>query len=240
MKTPDCVLDGEVCALDEAGPRELLRDAAAKPDSARLLRLRPPRGRGRAARRPTDRGAAGRLEELLDKRDRTVRLSEFFDDGDALLKAAKEQRARRHRRQAGGLAIRGREAHARLAEGQDPRRPGARHRRLHEGPGTPLEQLRLARPRLLARGASWSTPETSAPASTTSEIQKLLGKLRPLERDEPPFRERAEDAQGPKGRRGLGGAEAGGPGRVRRVDARRAPARAGVQGAAGGQNAEEV
>jgi bifunctional non-homologous end joining protein LigD len=33
-----------------------------------------------------------RLEQLLDKRNRTVRLSEAFDDGEALLQAAKEQR----------------------------------------------------------------------------------------------------------------------------------------------------
>ena len=39
---------------------ELLRDAATEAvDSARLLRLRPARGRGQAARRLTDRGAAG-------------------------------------------------------------------------------------------------------------------------------------------------------------------------------------
>src|SRR5207245_136457 len=32
-----------------------------------------------------------RLEQLLDKRNRTVRLSEAFDDGEALLAAAREQ-----------------------------------------------------------------------------------------------------------------------------------------------------
>ena len=33
-----------------------------------------------------------RLEKLLDRRNRVVRLSEAFDDGEALLEAAKEQR----------------------------------------------------------------------------------------------------------------------------------------------------
>ena len=57
VRTPDCVLDGEVCALDEEGPRHLLGHAAGEGRHAlHLRRLRRARGRGQAADRP----AAGR------------------------------------------------------------------------------------------------------------------------------------------------------------------------------------
>ena len=53
LKTPDCVVDGEVCALDEDGRPSFSAMQQGKPrDADRLLRLRPARGRGRAARRP--------------------------------------------------------------------------------------------------------------------------------------------------------------------------------------------
>ena len=59
--------------------------------AARLLRLRPARAGRRAARRPAAHERRERLEQLLDRRNRTVRLSETFDDGEALFEAAKEQ-----------------------------------------------------------------------------------------------------------------------------------------------------
>ena len=53
LKTPDCVLDGEVCALDEQGrPSFSAMQQGEARDADRLRRLRPARGRGRAARRP--------------------------------------------------------------------------------------------------------------------------------------------------------------------------------------------
>ena len=45
VRTPSCVLDGEVCARRRAGPLELLADAAG-PRPPRLLRLRRARDRG--------------------------------------------------------------------------------------------------------------------------------------------------------------------------------------------------
>jgi bifunctional non-homologous end joining protein LigD len=90
VKTPDCVLDGEVCALDEqgrasfsamqqgSGPLVLYAFDVLEVDGEPLVDL------------PlTERHE--RLEALLDKRNRTVRLSLLFDDGDALLEAATAQ-----------------------------------------------------------------------------------------------------------------------------------------------------
>jgi bifunctional non-homologous end joining protein LigD len=92
VKTPDCVLDGEVCALDESGRSSFSAMQQAKAgtpivyyafdvleiDGEPLVDL------ALVERRR-------RLEQLLDKRNRTVRFSETFDDGAALLEAAKEQ-----------------------------------------------------------------------------------------------------------------------------------------------------
>ena len=90
LKTPNAVLDGEVCALDPQGRPSfsamqqgtgklvyyafdvLEVDGDPLVDCALELRQ-------------------ARLAELLDRRNRTVLLSERFDDGDALLAAAAEQ-----------------------------------------------------------------------------------------------------------------------------------------------------
>jgi bifunctional non-homologous end joining protein LigD len=90
LRTPSCVLDGEVCAVDDQGR-----------SSFSLMQ----QGRGRLVyyvfdvlevdgqpvlERPlTERRAL--LEDLLDGRSQTVRLSGVFEDGDALLEAARQQ-----------------------------------------------------------------------------------------------------------------------------------------------------
>ncbi|HWJ45135.1 MAG TPA: DNA ligase D, partial [Gaiellaceae bacterium] len=90
VKTPDCVLDGEVCALDEqgrasfsamqqgSGPLVLYVFDVLEVEGEPLLDL-PLTERHR------------RLEALLDERNRTVRLSATFDDGQALYEAAQAQ-----------------------------------------------------------------------------------------------------------------------------------------------------
>jgi bifunctional non-homologous end joining protein LigD len=90
VKTPDAVLDGEVCRLDPGGRAsfsELQRGAGhlvyyvfdlLEVDGIPLLDL--PLHERRA-----------RLRDLLDARNATVRCSEGFDDGAALLAAAGEQ-----------------------------------------------------------------------------------------------------------------------------------------------------
>jgi bifunctional non-homologous end joining protein LigD len=92
VKTPDCVLDGEVCALDETGRSSFSAMQQGKPETPLvfyafdLLELdgEPQVDLPLVERRK-------RLTELLDSRNRTVRLSEGFDDGNALLQAATEQ-----------------------------------------------------------------------------------------------------------------------------------------------------
>ena len=89
-KSPHAVLDGEVCALDEqgrasfsamqqgSGPLVFYAFDLLELDGEPLVDL------PLAERR-------SRLEQLLDRRNRTVRLSESFDDGVALAEAAEAQ-----------------------------------------------------------------------------------------------------------------------------------------------------
>jgi bifunctional non-homologous end joining protein LigD len=93
VKTPSCVLDGEVCALDENGKSSFSAMQQGKPGTPLvyyvfdLLELdgEPILELPLAERHE-------RLEQLLDRRNRTIRLSEQFDDGDALYEAAREQK----------------------------------------------------------------------------------------------------------------------------------------------------
>jgi bifunctional non-homologous end joining protein LigD len=86
-KSPDCVLDGEVCALDDAGRASFsaMQQGRGKlvyyvfdlleADGEPLLDLPFTERRRRLAR-------------LLDRRSRTIILSDAFDDGESLLQAA--------------------------------------------------------------------------------------------------------------------------------------------------------
>jgi bifunctional non-homologous end joining protein LigD len=90
VKTPSCVLDGEVCALDEEG-RSSFSEMQKGSDTLvyyvfDLIELE---GEPLLDLPLTERRA--RLEKLVDRRNRTVRVSETFDDGEALLVAAEEQ-----------------------------------------------------------------------------------------------------------------------------------------------------
>ncbi|HZT45194.1 MAG TPA: DNA ligase D [Gaiellaceae bacterium] len=92
LKTSDCVLDGEVCALDEQGRPSFSAMQQGKPgtpivyEAFDLLELE---GEPLVDLPLRDRRA--RLEALLDRRNRTVRLSEQFEDGQALYEAARQQ-----------------------------------------------------------------------------------------------------------------------------------------------------
>ena len=90
VRTPSAVLDGEVCALDEDGTA---RFEALQSGSGRLILMafdllsiddEPVHTRPLEERRRL-------LEELLDPAVEEVRVSPAFDDGDALLAAAKAQ-----------------------------------------------------------------------------------------------------------------------------------------------------
>jgi bifunctional non-homologous end joining protein LigD len=90
VKTPDCVLDGEVCALDDQGRASF---SAMQQGSGQLVLylfdVLEIEGEPVIDLPLTERHA--RLESLLDKRNRTVRLSATFDDGEALFDAAAAQ-----------------------------------------------------------------------------------------------------------------------------------------------------
>ena len=93
VKTPDCVLDGEVCALDDEGRSSfsaMQQGKAGTPLVYYVFDLLELEGEPLVELPLVERRK--RLEAVLDKRNRTVRLSEPFDDGRALLGAAKEQR----------------------------------------------------------------------------------------------------------------------------------------------------
>jgi bifunctional non-homologous end joining protein LigD len=189
VKTPDCIIDGEICALDEEGRASFSAMQQGKPDTPivyyvfDLLELE---GEQLVERPLTDRRK--RLEALLDRRNRGVRLSETFDDGKALLEAAKKQRlegiiAKRAdssyavgRRSRDWLKIKthGRQEFiiAGYSKGQG-RRSGR------------LGSLILA----VKRGRNLVYVGNCGTGFTDKEIDRLMRKLRPLEREEPPFRE---------------------------------------------------
>jgi bifunctional non-homologous end joining protein LigD len=92
LKTPDCVLDGEVCALDEGGRASfsaMQQGKAGTPLVLYVFDVLEIEGEPVVDLPLTQR--RDRLEALLDKRNRAVRFSESFDDGGALYAAAKEQ-----------------------------------------------------------------------------------------------------------------------------------------------------
>src|SRR5207249_7048984 len=185
----DCVLDGEVCALDEQGRSSFSAMQQGKPATPivffvfDLLELdgEPLVDLPLIERRK-------RLEKLLDKRNRTVRLSEVFDDGEALLKAAKQQHLE---------GIMAKRADSRYAVGRRTRdwlkiKTHGRQEVIIAGytkgqgrrAGT-LGSLVLA----VRRGQALEFVGNVGTGFTVEVFEKLLKKLRPLERDTPPFRE---------------------------------------------------
>jgi bifunctional non-homologous end joining protein LigD len=189
VKTPDCVLDGEVCALDEEGRSSFSAMQQGKPGTPivyfvfDLLELEgePLVDLPLAERRK-------RLEKLLDRRNRAVRLSEVFDDGDALLEAAKKQ---------GLEGIMAKRADSRYAVSRRTRdwlkvKTHGRQEFIIAGytkgqgrrAGT-LGSLVLA----VRRGPELEYVGNVGTGFTGDEIEKLLKKLRPLERKTSPFRQ---------------------------------------------------
>ncbi|HEY2074667.1 MAG TPA: DNA polymerase ligase N-terminal domain-containing protein, partial [Gaiellaceae bacterium] len=92
-RSPNCVVDGEVCALDEQGRPSFSAMQQGKPGTPIVYEVfdvleidgRPVLDRPLTERREL-------LEQLLDTRDKTVQISGAFDDGEALFTAAQEQK----------------------------------------------------------------------------------------------------------------------------------------------------
>jgi len=93
LKTPDCVVDGEVCALDEEGRPSFSAMQQGKPDTPivyYVFDLLEVEGEPVIDLPLSERRK--RLRKLLDGRNRTVQFSQPFEDGQALYEAAKERR----------------------------------------------------------------------------------------------------------------------------------------------------
>ena len=93
LKTPHCVVDGEVCALDEEGRPSfsaMQQSTAGTTIVYYVFDLLEVEGESTVDLPLSERRA--RLQKLLDGRYRTVQYSESFEDGHALLKAAEERR----------------------------------------------------------------------------------------------------------------------------------------------------
>jgi bifunctional non-homologous end joining protein LigD len=91
-KSPDCVLDGEVCALDDSGRSSFSAMQQGRPGTPIVyyaFDLLEVDGEPLVDLPLVERRK--RLERLLDRRNKTVRLSEGFDDGAALYRAAQQQ-----------------------------------------------------------------------------------------------------------------------------------------------------
>ena len=233
IKTPDCVLDGEVCALDEEGRSSF---SAMQQGSGAIVYYvfdvlevegTPVVDRPLEERRKE-------LVRLLDRRNRTVLLSEAFDDGPGLKKAAAAQNLEGIvAKKAGSRYEPGRRSRNWLkikAHGRQEFIVAGYTRGKGRRSGT-LGSLVLA----VSGENGLEYVGNVGTGFTEKEIDKLLKKLRPLERRELAVRLRPEDAEGAPRRHRLGRAEARLRGRVRRVDARRPAARALLQGPPRGQ-----
>ena len=185
IRMPDCVLDGEVCALDEDGKPSF---SAMQQGGATIVYyvfdLLDVDGRSLVERPLRERRE--RLEAILDARNRTVRLSEAFEDGEGLLAAATEQ---------GLEGVIAKRADSPYAVGKRSRdwlkvKPGDRQEFVIVGytkgkgrrSGT-LGSLVLA----VRRGGELVYVGNCGTGFNDREIDRLLGKLRPLERKTPPL-----------------------------------------------------
>ncbi len=91
-KSPACVFDGEVCALDEQGRPSFSAMQQGKSDTVivyEVFDVLEVEGESLVDLPLAERRK--RLERLLDRRNATVRLSEAFEDGRALYEAARAQ-----------------------------------------------------------------------------------------------------------------------------------------------------
>jgi bifunctional non-homologous end joining protein LigD len=187
IKTTDCVLDGEVLALDEEGRATFSAMQQGKKGTRYIFAafdLLEVEGEPLTDLPLTERKQ--RLAALIDRRQHVVQFSESFDDGDALYRAAQEQRfegivaKRRESRYALGRRTRDWlkiKTHGRqefvvcgYTKGQ-----GRRENRL----GSLI--LGYFKDEKLTYAGNVGT------GFTDDEIDRLLAKLRPLERKGSPF-----------------------------------------------------
>ncbi len=191
VKTPDCVLDGEVCALDDQGRPSFSAMQQGKPGTPIVYEMFDVLEiEGRPLVDLPLRERRVRLERLLDRRSTTVRLSEVFEDGPALLEAAKAQGLE-------GIVAK---------RADSPYRPGKRTRewlkiKTHgrqelviagytKGQGRRQGRfgaLVLGRYQVGGQGEELAYAGNVGTGFTDKDIDELLAKLRPLETRDCPF-----------------------------------------------------
>ncbi|MFL5924960.1 MAG: DNA ligase D [Gaiellaceae bacterium] len=187
LKTPDCVVDGEVCALDDEGKPSFSAMQQAKagtPIVYYVFDLLEVDGEPIVELPLSERRK--RLRKLLDGRNRTVQFSQGFDDGRALYEAAKQQRLE---------GIMGKRL-------DSPYKPGKRSRDWLKFKTHGEQEFVIAGYTRGKGRREWSFGslvlgvygsdglEWAGNVGTgfdDAEIDRLLKKLRPLERKTPPF-----------------------------------------------------
>jgi bifunctional non-homologous end joining protein LigD len=187
VRTPDCVLDGEVCALDGEGRPSFSAMQQAKqgtPIVYEAFDLLEVDGEPLVDLPFHERRA--RLEQLLDRRNATVKVSETFEDGQELLEAAKQRRLE-------GIVAK---------RVDSPYRQGKRTRdwlkiKTHGRQEFVIAGYTKGQGRRSGRFGSlvlgvWRGRELSYAGNvgtgfTDNVIDELLAKLRPLEQKESPF-----------------------------------------------------
>jgi bifunctional non-homologous end joining protein LigD len=187
VRTPDCVLDGEVCALDGQGRSSFsVMQQGSGPLVYYVFDLLELDGEPTIDLPLTERRQ--RLEELVDMRDGVVRLSDAFEDGEALFAAAEAQglegiiakkRASRYqpgKRTRDWLKVKTHREQEFVIAGYT-KGKGRRAGR--------LGSLVLG----VMRGAELAYVGNVGTGFTEAEIDRLLRRLRPLERPTSPFRE---------------------------------------------------
>jgi bifunctional non-homologous end joining protein LigD len=197
VKTPDCVLDGEVCALDERGRASFsAMQQGSGPLVLYVFDVLEVEGQPLIDLPLTERRE--RLVSLLDKRNKTVRLSDAFDDGQSLYDAAVQQ---------GLEGVVSKKADSRYTPGKRSRdwlKVKTQGRQEFAIVGYTKGQGRRASgfgSLVLAvnEGGDWRWVGNVGTGFDEAEIDRLLALLKPLRRETPPF---AEVPKMPKVRKG--------------------------------------
>jgi bifunctional non-homologous end joining protein LigD len=181
LRTSDCVLDGEVCAIDENGRTSFsAMQRGGRPLVYYVFDLLELEGEPLIQLPFTERRK--RLKEILDRRNKVVQLSEAFEDGAALEQAAIEQ---------GLEGVMAKRADSRYEPGKRSRdwlkvKPGKKRQEFiivgyTKGKGrreNTLGSLVLA----VNRGGDLHYVGNVGTGFTEGEIERLVAKLRVLER----------------------------------------------------------
>jgi len=198
LRTSDCVLDGEVCAIDEEGRASFsAMQQGGRPLVYYVFDLLELEGRPLVEQPFTERRE--QLEAILDPRNKTVQLSEAFDDGAALEQAAVDQ---------GLEGVMAKRADSRYEPGRRSRdwlkvKPGLQRQEFvvagyTKGKGRrsgSLGSLVLA----VRRGRDLAWVGNVGTGFSDEKLDELMALLRPLERETPPLPSPPKMPRVPKG-----------------------------------------